>query len=212
MYDTYIREMVEAIIDTQGVLVESHDNRLYETLLRYWSDYAVSIFDVNDVKEAAEEEGCPMSLSAAREILYLAEEAHGKGADLSKASIQVAVEDWAREFKWFDSDDPIPYEEFNMGTCTWATVIVRKRGIAQDEVVISDPDLSLAEVIRLAKKHDSAAQVTAIDEEERFYAIFALDDSLKSEAPSISEVEKSGLLVFETESSYFEGFGKEPTS
>ena len=120
MYDTYIREMIDAIKTADGVSVEP-DNRLYDVLSRMWSNYAVAIFDVNDVKEAAEMNDYPMSLSEAREILFQIEEGQQGGID--KAAIDSAVEDWFEKFDWFGKEsDPINPTEFNLKTCNWAVV------------------------------------------------------------------------------------------
>ena len=119
MYDTYIREMIEAIKNAKGVSVEP-DNRLYDVLSRMWGNYAVAIFDVNDVKEAAEINDYPMSLSEAREILFQVEDGQQGGID--KVAIDIAVEDWFDRFDWFGESDPINPAEFNMKTCNWAVV------------------------------------------------------------------------------------------
>ena len=119
MYDTYIREMIEAIKNAKGVSVEP-DNHLYDVLSRMWGNYAVAIFDVNDVKEAAEMNDYPMSLSEAREILFQVEDGQQGGID--KVAIDIAVEDWFDRFDWFGESDPINPAEFNMKTCNWAVV------------------------------------------------------------------------------------------
>ena len=120
MYDTYIREMIEAIKNAKGISIEP-DNRLYDVLSRMWGNYAVAIFDVNDVKEAAEMNDYPMSLSEAREILFQVEEAQQGGID--KAAIDSALEDWFEKFDWFGKEtDPINPAEFNLKTCNWALV------------------------------------------------------------------------------------------
>ena len=121
MYDTYIREMIEVIKKAKGVSVEP-DNHLYDVLSSMWGNYAVAIFDVNDVKEAAEMNDYPMSLSEAREILFQIEEGQQGGID--KAAIDSAVEDWFEKFDWFGKEsDPINPAEFNMKTCNWAIII-----------------------------------------------------------------------------------------
>ena len=119
MYDTYIREMIEAIKTADGVSVEPN-NHLYDVLSRMWGNYAVAIFDVNDVKEAAEMNDYPMSLSEAREILFQVEDGQQGGID--KVAIDIAVEDWFDRFDWFGESDPINPAEFNMKTCNWAVV------------------------------------------------------------------------------------------
>lgn len=120
MHDTYIREMIEAIKNAKDVSVEP-DNQLYDVLSRMWGNYAVAIFDVNDVKEAAEMNDYPMSLSEAREILFQVEEGQQGGID--KAAIDSAVEDWFEKFDWFGKEfDPINPAEFNLETCNWAVV------------------------------------------------------------------------------------------
>ena len=120
MYDTYIREMIEVIKKAKGVSVEP-DNHLYDVLSSMWGNYAVAIFDVNDVKEAAEMNDYPMSLSEAREILFQIEEGQQGGID--KAAIDSAVEDWFEKFDWFGKEsDPINPAEFNMKTCNWAII------------------------------------------------------------------------------------------
>ena len=121
MYDTYIREMIEVIKKAKGVSVEP-DNHLYDVLSSMWGNYAVAIFDVNDVKEAAEMNDYPMSMSKAREILFQIEEGQQGGID--KAAIDSAVEDWFEKFDWFGKEsDPINPAEFNMKTCNWAIII-----------------------------------------------------------------------------------------
>ena len=158
MYDTYIQEMIEAIKNAEGVSVEP-DNHLYDVLSRYWSDYAVAIFDVNDVKEGAEMNDYPMSLPEAREILFQVEE--GQQGGLDKTAVDTAVEDWFEKFDWFGKEsDPIAPAEFNLKTCNWA-VVTHTLADGADTVKsmkkaqIISHNASLGDVVEMIKSFDA---------------------------------------------------------
>ena len=150
MNDTHIQEMINTIINTTGVTVQLEHHRLYDTLTRYWQDYAAGTIGLDVIEELAYTEQVPMSLAEAREILFQLEE-HG---EITYDGASVAVQHWAKEFNWENPEKPIPYEEFTWSTCNWQILAeVGSRQILIDAVPYH---FSLGRVIRRAAEFSAA--------------------------------------------------------
>ena len=146
MNDTHIQEMIHTIINTTGVTVNLEHHFLYDTLSRYWQDYAVGTIGLNTIEELAYTEQVPMSLTEAREILHRLEE----DGTITYDGVSVAVQDWAETFNWEDPEEPISYEEFNWNTCNWQ--IIADTGIQQIPIDNPPYSFSLGRVIRKAAR------------------------------------------------------------
>lgn len=188
MYATYIHEIVEALKKGNPGI----DPKLaYDALARYWSDYAVSIFDVEDVCDAARANGVPMSQFEAREILYQAEE--GQGSGLTKEGLEVAVQDWVDEFVWLKPEDPIDPAEFSLQTCDWAILA----GSSHNKLT-GWSDGKSVRLVDSSKSLESAIEVAlsrvAVDP-QLDYCIYAVDEGWDSYGAE--RIESNGTLVWQ---------------
>ncbi len=181
MNDTYIRQMIDTIINTSGVTV-TPEHRLYDTLTRYWADYAVGTIGLNIIDEIAQNEHVPMSLAEAREILHQLEE-HG---DITYDFAAEYVQEWAENFAWENPDEPIPYDEFNWKTCNWQ--IIAETDMQQILIESIPYHFPLGRVIR------RAAQFAALRD----------DLNVKRWLVVVAETQKT---VFDSAKNWHAGFG-----
>lgn len=156
MNDTHIREMINTIINTTGVTVQLERHHLYDTLTRYWQNYAVGTIGLDMLEELAYAEQVPMSLSEAREILYQIEE----NGDISYDFAAKHVQEWAENFDWENPEEPIPYEEFTWKTCNWQ--IIADLGSQQILIDAVPYTFSLGRVIRRAAEFAAARTGLAV--------------------------------------------------
>ena len=225
---TYIREMVDALAEKKGIVTLSDDRFVLDkevarqVLEEYWADYALSVFDSQQVIEVAAQHAVPLTQEDVRAILHELEEGV---VSIDYEAIEEAICDYAHRVNWYDPERKVDYEAYNLPTCDWLIVLDRCgrpdhelpgwTTLSRDTAVQVVSNIypvqghSLAYAIRQAKAHDDAEREFYPDE-VRHYSIYAVESFNPAKEDALEELRsiRRGTLLFSSEYDFFEGFGK----
>jgi|GEM_PF-1314770 hypothetical protein len=105
MYDHHITNMTQLLSKILAPKIQIAPGEIAEPLREYWRDYAVHIWQTEDVFFQAGQSGLPMSPAAAREILMEVERDIDCEYGLTWSHIDQEIDDWAKKVRWSNLKD-----------------------------------------------------------------------------------------------------------
>ena len=179
-YAHYIAEL----LNEASFITEHERDKVAELIEDFWKDYAMDVWDFQNVAAEIIARGLPFSRAAAREILSEMEKNLDSDQGFNWDTLHYAIQKWEGKMssQWLSLPDE-QRSEFSEETCRWGIVAETK---SNTSVTYFDAKTSLLDAVQFAQK--------AIDGKERVrvYAI-PLNDEY-----SLEDIFVLGLLVWDS--------------
>jgi hypothetical protein len=183
MTTRYASDVAQKLVD-ELLISEDDQQKAFEIIEDFWKDYAMDVWDFQNVASEIIARGLPFSRAAAREILVEMEKHLDSDQGFNWDTLHNAIQKWKKSMsgKWLSLPDE-KRSEFSEETCRWAIVSETKLSTA---VAYFDAQTSLLDAVILARN------ATDGKERIRVYAI-PLDDEY-----SLEDIFVLGLSVWDS--------------
>ena len=179
-YAHYIAE----ILNEASFITEFQRDDVAKLIEGFWKDYAMDVWDFQNVASEIIGRGLPFSRAASREILAEMEKNLDSDQGFNWDTLHNAIQKWEKRMSslWLSLSDA-QRSEFSEETCRWAIASETKSNTA---LTYFDAQTSLLDAVQFARKaRDGKERV-------RVYAI-PLDDEY-----SLEDIFVLGLLVWDS--------------
>ncbi len=158
-YAHYIAEL----LNEASFITEHERDKVAELIEDFWKDYAMDVWDFQNVATEIIARGLPFSRAAAREILAEMEKNLDSDQGFNWDTLHYAIQKWEKRMsgKWLSLPDE-QRSEFSEETCRWAIVSETELSTA---VAYYGAETSLLDVVILARN------ATEYKDRIRVYAI-----------------------------------------
>jgi hypothetical protein len=183
MTTRYASDVAQKLVD-ELLISEDDQQKAFEIIEDFWKDYAMDVWDFQNVASEIIARGLPFSRAAARKILAEMEKNLDSDQGFNWDTLHNAIQKWEKKMscKWLTLSD-VQRSEFDEETCRWAIVPETKSNTA---LTYFDAQTSLLDAVQFARKaRDGKERV-------RVYAI-PLDDEY-----SLEDIFVLGLLVWDS--------------
>ena len=199
-YAHYIAE----ILNEASFITEHERDEVAKLIEEFWKDYAMDVWDFQNVMSEIINRGLPLSRGASREILAEMEKNLDSDQGFNWDTLHNAINKWLKDVSWSKMTDE-ELASFDEETCVWALVVNNKsrpveisetiphRLHAKLETSLLDPSLSLLEAVEFAR------DVTKTEDfvEARKVTLFALAIDL-AESIDAEEIGEYGQIVWDS--------------
>lgn len=201
-YAHYIAE----ILNEASFITEHERDEVAELIEEFWKDYAVDVWDFQNVMSEIINRGLPFSRGASREILAEMEKNLDSDQGFNWDTLHNAINKWLKDVSWSEMTDE-ELASFDEGTCAWAVVINDKsksveisetiphRLHTKQEISLLAPTLSLLEAVAFAC--DLAQAELSGTSTSRKVTLFALAIDL-AESIDAEEIGEYGQVVWDS--------------
>ena len=205
-YAHYIAE----ILNEASFITEHERDEVAQLIEEFWKDYAMDVWDFQNVASEIINRGLPFSRGASCAILAEMEKNLDSDQGFNWDTLHSAINKWLENVSWSKMTDE-ELASFNEESCAWAIVIndkskpvveisetIPQRLHAKLEISLLDPSLSLLEAVEfardLAKADPSKALAFA---ESRKVTLFALPIDLAEDIDA-DEISEYGQIVWDS--------------
>ena len=204
-YAHYIAE----ILNEASFITEHERDEVAEHIEEFWKDYAMDVWDFQNVASEITNRGLPLSRAASREILAEMEKNLDSDQGFNWDTLHNAINKWLKDLSWSKMTDE-ELASFDEETCAWAVVISDKskpveisetiphRLHAKQEISLLAPTLSLLEAVEFARgvaKSEPSKALAFV--ETRKVTLFALAIDL-AESIDADEISEYGQVVWDS--------------
>ena len=179
-YAHYIAE----ILNEASFITEHERDKVAELIEDFWKDYAMDVWDFQNVATEIIAHGLPFSRAASREILVEMEKNLDSDQGFNWDTLHYAIQKWEKRMsgKWLSLPDE-QRAEFSEETCRWGIVAETK---SSTSITCFGAETSLLDVVKFARK------ATGGKERVRVYAIPLGDEY------SLEDIFVLGLSVWDS--------------
>jgi hypothetical protein len=203
MTTRYAPDVAQKLVD-ELLISEDDQQKAFEIIEEFWKDYAMDVWDFQNVASEIINRGLPLSRGASREILAEMEKNLDSDQGFNWDTLHNAINKWLKDVSWSKMTDE-ELASFDEETCVWALVVNNKsrpveisetiphRLHAKLETSLLDPSLSLLEAVEFAR------DVTKTEDfvEARKVTLFALAIDL-AESIDAEEIGEYGQIVWDS--------------
>ena len=202
-YAHYIAE----ILNEASFITEHERDEVAQLIEEFWKDYAMDVWDFQNVASEIINRGLPFSRGASREILAEMEKNLDCDQGFNWDMLHNAINKWLKNVSWSKMTDE-ELASFNEESCAWAVVINDKskpvveisettphRLHAKLEISLLDPSLSLLEAVEFARDVAKTEETDFV--EARKATLFALAIDL-AESIEVDEIGEYGQVVWDS--------------
>ena len=204
MTTRYASDVAQKLVD-ELLISEDDQQKATEFIKEFWKDYAMDVWDSENVASEIINRGLPLSRGASQEILAEMEKNLDNDQGFNWDTLHNAINKWLKNVSWSKmTDEELAF--FNEETCAWAIVINDKsksveisetiphRLHAKLEISLLDPSLSLLEAVEFARDLVKAKEA---DFRNRKVTLFALAIDL-AESIDAEEIVEYGQVVWDS--------------
>jgi hypothetical protein len=204
-YAQYIAE----ILNEASFITEHERDEVAQLIEEFWKDYAMNVWDFQNVASEIINRGLPLSRGASREILAEMEKNLDSDQGFNWDTLHNAINKWLKNISWSTLTDE-ERASFNEEACAWAVVINDKskpmeisetiphRLHAKLKISLLDPSLSLLEAVEFARGFSKAeSSESSAFVETRKVTLFALAIDL-AESIDAEEIGEYGQIVWDS--------------
>jgi hypothetical protein len=201
-YAHYIAE----ILNEASFITEHERDEVAQLIEEFWKDYAMDVWDFENVASEIINRGLPLSRGASREILAEMEKNLDSDQGFNWDTLHNAINKWLGNVSWSKMTEE-ELASFNEETCAWAIVIndknkhvkisetIAHRLHAKLEISLLDPSLSLLEAVESARVVAKTEETDFV--EARKVTLFALAIDL-AESIDAEEIGEYGQIVWDS--------------
>ena len=206
MTTRYAPDVAQKLVD-ELLISEDDQQKAFEIIEEFWKDYAMDVWDFQNVASEIINRGLPLSRGASREILAEMEKNLDSDQGFNWDTLHSAINKWLENVSWSKMTDE-ELASFNEESCAWAVVINDKskpvveisettphRLHAKLEISLLDPSLSLLEAVEFARDVAKTEETDFV--EARKATLFALAIDL-AESIEVDEIGEYGQVVWDS--------------
>ena len=198
MTTRYASDVAQKLVD-EFLISEEDQHKAFEIIEDFWKDYAMDVWDFQNVVSEIINRGLPFSRAASREILTEMEKNLDSDQGFNWDTLHNAIQKWEKRMshKWLSLPDT-KRAEFSEETCAWAVIPTEKHGkmTVAKETIILDANLSLLDAVEFLREMDVEIAKNDTPILKRKWRLFAVD-SWTDKDTLTAEIETHGTLVFE---------------
>jgi hypothetical protein len=208
MTTRYASDVAQKLVD-ELLISEDDQQKAFEIIEEFWKDYAMDVWDFQNVASEIINRGLPLSRGASREILAEMEKNLDSDQGFNWDTLHNAINKWLKNVSWSKMTDE-ELASFYEESCAWAVVIndkskpvevsetIQHRLHAKLEISLLDPSLSLLEAVEFARDVAKADLPKALAfAESRNVTLFALAIDL-AESIDAEEIGEYGQIVWDS--------------
>ena len=205
MTTRYAPDVAQKLVD-ELLISEDDQQKAFEIIEEFWKDYAMDVWDFENVASEIINRGLPLSRGASREILAEMEKNLDSDQGFNWDTLHNAINKWLKDVSWSKMTDE-ELASFDEETCVWALVVNNKsrpveisetiphRLHAKLEISLLDPSLSLLEAVEFARDVAKTEETDFV--EARKATLFALAIDL-AESINVDEIGEYGQVVWDS--------------
>jgi hypothetical protein len=205
MTTRYAPDVAQKLVD-ELLISEDDQQKAFEIIEEFWKDYAMDVWDFQNVASEIINRGLPLSRGASREILAEMEKNLDSDQGFNWDTLHNAINKWLKDVSWSKMTDE-ELASFDEETCVWALVVNNKsrpveisetiphRLHAKLEISLLDPSLSLFEAVEFARDVAKTEETDFV--EARKATLFALAIDL-AESINVDEIGEYGQVVWDS--------------
>ena len=205
MTTRYAPDVAQKLVD-ELLISEDDQQKAFEIIEEFWKDYAMDVWDFQNVASEIINRGLPLSRGASREILAEMEKNLDSDQGFNWDTLHNAINKWLKDVSWSKMTDE-ELASFDEETCVWALVVNNKsrpveisetiphRLHAKLEISLLDPSLSLFEAVEFARDVAKTEETDFV--EARKVTLFALAIDL-AESIDAEEIGEYGQIVWDS--------------
>ena len=205
MTTRYASDVAQKLVD-ELLISEDDQQKAFEIIEEFWKDYAMDVWDFQNVASEIINRGLPLSRGASREILAEMEKNLDSDQGFNWDTLHNAINKWLKDVSWSKMTDE-ELASFDEETCVWALGVNNKsrpveisetiphRLHAKLEISLLDPSLSLFEAVEFARDVAKTEETDFV--EARKVTLFALAIDL-AESIDAEEIGEYGQIIWDS--------------